>query len=120
MTPTPSGAERARDPGLQPERTSLSWGRTLLALLVSDLLIWRSWSRSLSRHEGRIEGNALTLGVAAGVAAAATVVIAYCVLHRTRSLRAASEAPPAWTMATVTAALLAMAAATTVSILLGR
>lgn len=120
MTPSPSRSEQARDPGLQPERTSLSWGRTLLALLVSDLLIWRSWSRSLSRGEGRIEGSALTLGVAAGVAAAATVVIASCVLYRTRRLRAASEAPPAWTMATVTVALVAMAAATTVSILLNK
>ncbi|AMM34494.1 Membrane protein [Sinomonas atrocyanea] len=118
MTPSPTPDEQTRDPGLQPERTSLSWGRTLLALLVSDLLIWRAWSRSLSRHEGRIEGNALTLGLAAGTAAAATAVIACCVIYRTRTLRTDTQAPPAGLMLTTTTALLALAAATTVSILL--
>ncbi|WP_052207475.1 DUF202 domain-containing protein [Sinomonas humi] len=110
----------ARDPGLQPERTSLAWGRTLLALLVSDLLIWRSWTRSLARHAGRIEGNALSLGIASAVAAAATAVIAGCVLYRGRALRAGNAAPPAALMRTATLALLTLAAATIVSILLAR
>lgn len=125
MTPEPPEADpqaspQPRDSGLQPERTSLAWGRTLLALLVSDLLIWRSWTRSLSRHAGRIEGNALSLGIAAAVAAAATAVVAGCVLYRARALRSGNAAPPAALMRTTTLALLALAAAAVVSILLAR
>ena len=118
--PPPREPDPARDPGLQPERTSLAWGRTLLALLVSDLLIWRSWIRSLSRHAGRIEGNALSLGLAAAVAAAATAVIAGCVLYRAHTLRRGTAAPPTALMRTATLALLVLAVATTVSIILAR
>jgi uncharacterized membrane protein YidH (DUF202 family) len=116
--PPPDGG--SRDAGLQPERTSLAWGRTLLALLVSDLLIWRSWTRSLARHAGRIEGNALSLGIAAAVASASTAVLAACVLYRSRTLRTGTTAPPAALMLTATTALLTLAAASTVSILLAR
>ena len=120
MTPGRQGPELARDPGLQPERTSLAWGRTLLALLVSDLLIWRSWIRSLARHAERLEGNALSLGIASAVAAAATGILAACVLYRSRTLRRGTTAPPAVLLRIATVALLALAAATVVSILLAR
>lgn len=120
MTPTEQGRGPVRDPGLQPERTSLAWGRTLLALLVSDLLIWRSWIRSLARHADRIEGNALSLGIASGVAAAATAVIAACVLYRSRALSRGNAAPPAILLRTATLALMALAAAAIVSILLAK
>ncbi|MDQ4504473.1 DUF202 domain-containing protein [Sinomonas sp. ASV322] len=118
MTPETRAHDGDRDPGLQPERTSLAWGRTLLALLVSDLLIWRSWAHSLNRHEGSIEGSTDALGIAAAVAAAATAVIALCVLYRGRALRRGHAAPSPALMRTATLSLLALAAATTVSILL--
>jgi uncharacterized membrane protein YidH (DUF202 family) len=118
MTAGQQGRGQARDPRLQPERTSLAWGRTLLALLVSDLLIWRSWTRSLARHADRIEGNALSLGIASAVAAAATAVIAACVLYRSHTLRNRTAAPPAILLRTATLALVALAAAAIVSILL--
>lgn len=120
MTPAQQDHGHARDPGLQPERTSLAWGRTLLALLVSDLLIWRSWTRSLARHADRIEGNALSLGIASAVAAAATAVIAACVLYRSRELKNGTAAPPVILLRTATLALLALAAAAIVSILLAK
>lgn len=116
----PPAPEGNRDPGLQPERTSLAWGRTLLALLVSDLLIWRSWTRSLARHAGRLEGNALSLAIAAAVAAASTTLLAACLLYRGRALRTGTAAPSAALMLTSTIALLALAAASIVSILLAR
>ncbi|WP_460992903.1 DUF202 domain-containing protein [Sinomonas soli] len=120
MTAGQQGPGQARDPGLQPERTSLAWGRTLLALLVSDLLIWRSWIRSLARHADRLEGNALSLGIASAVAAAATAALAACVLYRSHILKNRDAAPPAILLRTATLALVALAAATIVSILLAK
>jgi len=108
----------SRDPGLQPERTSLAWRRTLLALLVCDFFIWRSWTSSLAHHAGEIEGSSLGLGIASTVAAAATAVIGGCVLYRGFRLRG-TTAPPALLMRTATAAVLALALATLASILLG-
>ncbi|WP_265520917.1 DUF202 domain-containing protein [Oerskovia flava] len=32
-------SERARDPGLQPERTALAWQRTVLGVVISSLLL---------------------------------------------------------------------------------
>ncbi len=46
MSLDPSKVERrARDAGLQPERTSLAWNRTGLAVVVNALLVLRAgWS----------------------------------------------------------------------------
>jgi hypothetical protein len=115
----PTGPEAApRDPGLQPERTSLAWRRTLLALIVSDFFIWRSWATSLVHHAGAIEGSSLGLGIAAGVAAAATAVLGACVIYRGFRLRG-TTAPPAALLRTATTAILALGAATIVAIVLG-
>lgn len=38
----PSGPQRARDAGLQPERTALAWNRTGLAVVVNALLALRA------------------------------------------------------------------------------
>lgn len=122
MSLGPKGEPRLeRDPGLQPERTSLAWRRTLLALLVADFFIWRSWIASLMRHEGRIEGTSLSLGIAAAVAGVATAVIGGCVLYRSHALRHPHTAsPPAALIRTTTGAVLALAAATALVILLGK
>ncbi|WP_138445129.1 DUF202 domain-containing protein [Sinomonas susongensis] len=119
MTSPPGSMDETRDPGLQPERTSLAWRRTLLALLVSDFLIWRSWTASIAHHSGQIEGSALGLGIAAAVAAAATAVLGGCVLYRTWALRR-TTAPPAWLLLSATTAIIALAGATIAAIILGK
>ncbi|MEA5455610.1 DUF202 domain-containing protein [Sinomonas sp. JGH33] len=119
MTAPPDETRAApRDPGLQPERTSLAWRRTFLALIVSDFLIWRAWTGSLAHHGGDIEGSSLGLGIGAAVAAAATVVLGGCILYRGASLRAAA-APPTLLVRTATTAIVALGAATVAAIVLG-
>jgi uncharacterized membrane protein YidH (DUF202 family) len=117
VTPPPEDPA-ARDPGLQPERTSLAWRRTFLALIVSDFLIWRAWTSSLTHHAGQIEGSSLGLGIAAAVAAAATVVLGGCILYRGAALRTAVP-PPTILLRITTTAILAMGAATIAAIVLG-
>lgn len=103
------------DPGLQPERTLLSWRRTVLTLIVTDFLIWRTWLiSSTAGGSARSEG----LGIAAGVASLATVVLAVCILCRALQLRTSAQAPPAILMKTATAALSALAAAVIGSLVL--
>ena len=98
-----------RDPGLQQERTILSWRRTILALIITDFLIWRTWLLSAAR-EG-VE-NSQGLGMAAGVSSIATVVLAACILRRALQIRSTpAKAPPAALMKTAAGAVLALAAA---------
>jgi len=112
------GAPRVQDPGLQPERTSLAWRRTLLALLVADFFIWRSWLMALSPHAGPNQGSPVGLGLAAAAAAGATIVIAGCVLFRGHSLRHVNAAPPAWLLWAASAAVLVLAASVAASVIL--
>lgn len=109
--------EAVRDPGLQPERTSLSWRRTLLTLIVADLLIWRSWALAGSR--GGVPGPVDFLGVCALAAMAATLVVAVCVLVRGRELRRSNAAPPAALLRWAAAAVVALAASAVAAVALG-
>ncbi|WP_022890000.1 DUF202 domain-containing protein [Agromyces italicus] len=90
-----------RDPGLQPERTALSWTRTALVVAVNALLALRT---------GFVEGEpwlvvaGLVLVVAGGAVAAIGSI-------RSRQLEAGSFAPPVALIGVVTAVTLAAAAA---------
>ncbi|MCY0905393.1 DUF202 domain-containing protein [Arthrobacter sp. H14-L1] len=83
-------APEPRDPGLQPERTSLAWRRTVLAMLVADLFIWRGWLVSLGADSASdtsgLSGRSLGLGLCAATAAVTTAVLIICALVRLRVL----------------------------------
>lgn len=89
---------RTRDAGLQPERTSLAWNRTGLAIVVNALLVLRAgWS------SGRFA--LMAVGVVLLVAAGSTVVYgAWRQRHLATGL--GMTAPPALAVAAAAAVTL--------------
>ncbi|MGG5171623.1 DUF202 domain-containing protein [Pseudarthrobacter sp. J1738] len=110
-----------RDSGLQPERTALSWRRTLLAMLVIDVLLWRSWFV----HRGPELAGVASAGVvdlralAAAVAALATVLVAAITWHRSIALGKPLQAPPALLLAAIVGAVALTALAAAAAIVWG-
>lgn len=133
------GEAFVRDPGLQPERTALSWRRTIMSAVVADILIWRGWLHSLTGDEsilglgsdaGSGAGNSaqqIGLGICAALACLTTIVLVWCAVGRIRLLHAGLEplessghiAVPAHMLRTASAAIVALAAATVIALALG-
>jgi uncharacterized membrane protein YidH (DUF202 family) len=74
----------ARDPAVQPERTSLAWRRTSLAFVVVALLAWRDASMI---HEPGI------VYAAAALISLAWLLFLLVKRRRTRALRSRRPAP---------------------------
>ncbi|WP_230855192.1 DUF202 domain-containing protein [Arthrobacter terrae] len=96
--PDAAGPAAPRDPGLQPERTSLAWRRTVLSMLVADVFIWRGWLVSLGADSesgtSGLSAQSLGLGLCATTAAGTTAVLIICALVRLRVLHGRGPGVP--------------------------
>jgi uncharacterized membrane protein YidH (DUF202 family) len=111
----------ARDPGLQPERTTLAWRRTLISLLVVDLFIWRRWLTAKS-GAGQLPTGIPGLdhqGICALTAAAATIVLGCVVWVRSHQLHHGAEEASAALMLASAVSIIALACAAVAAIALG-
>ncbi len=92
-----------RDPGLQPERTTLAWFRTSLASSVVSLLLLRGLDRA--------DLELAVLAVASWVLAAGAYLAA-TLTHRRRVLGVREEQYPrsGWAVLTLSASVMALAA----------
>jgi ABC-type branched-subunit amino acid transport system permease subunit len=106
---TDSALPAPRDPGLQPERTALSWTRTALVVAVNALLALRT---------GLVQGEPWLVVVGAVLFATAGAVAAAGVLRR-RELDAGSFAPAPWLMGAVAVATVASAAVGVATVVVG-
>ena len=99
------------DPGLQPERTSLAWGRTLLALVVAAALLLR-W---LPHH-----GLAAALPLAAAAVLALGIWLRQGLRYRrgARSVALESSAPDPLEILAISAAVVVLGALSLLTILL--
>ncbi|WP_256104689.1 DUF202 domain-containing protein [Streptomyces sp. ODS05-4] len=88
------GAEAARDPGLQPERTKLAWRRTTLSATVAAVLAARQCAADGPGDPAGLLGAALTLLVWAAFLAVAHRRMRALAAHRPPALspRAAAAA----------------------------
>lgn len=98
----------ARDPGLQPERTALSWTRTALVVAVNALLALRT---GLLHGEPWLVAAGIVLVTAAAAVASVGAV-------RRRQLEAGAYAPHPLLILAVAAATVAAAAAGIASVLI--
>jgi len=102
----PADARPPRDPGLQGERTALSWNRTALSIAVNALLALRT---------GWVHGEPWLLGLSILLLAAAGAAVAYGNL-RGRALAGHSghhEPPAAPSLAVALTAAIAVVACAT-------
>lgn len=89
------------DQGLQAERTSLSWRRTVVSAVIASLFIWRGWFDSLAREKSASVADGLLgaghstqvigLGICAMVACLTTITVVVCAVLRIRGLRASAR-----------------------------
>ncbi|WP_353810492.1 DUF202 domain-containing protein [Agromyces sp. SYSU T00194] len=99
---------QGRDPGLQPERTALAWGRTALAIAVNALLVLRS---------GFVSDQPVLAALGVVLFASAAAAAAYGVVRaRELSHDGGLVMPSAWPLLAVAAVVLLAAAGGVVSI----
>lgn len=110
-----------RDPGLQRERTTLAWRRTLISLLVVDLFIWRRWLSSTAGPGAAPTGipGLDYQGICALAAAAATVVLAGAAWMRSHQLHHGTGAASTGVVLSCSVAVVGLGAAAVAAISLG-